>query len=65
MAQLDVFGGRVPDRPRRVVTNHKGSQQQSLFGWEHEQQADADFVREALERFRELGRGDDEPPTGD
>ena len=58
--QLDIFGGRHerPQAPRPTW-------QPGLFTAEHEAKANADEWEAALDRFRRLGRGDDEPPAGD
>jgi hypothetical protein len=57
--QLDVFGNAHPIKTRVV----RPTWQPKLFGREHEAEAEAEAIREALERFRAAGnRGDDEPP---
>jgi hypothetical protein len=58
-AQLDIFGGRH-ERPRTP----RPAWQPGLFTVEHEAKANAEAWEAALDRFRQLGRGEDGPPAG-
>ena len=57
--QLDIFGGRH-ERPRK----QRPTWQPGLFTAEHEARVNAEAWEAALERFRRLGWGDDDPPAG-
>jgi hypothetical protein len=59
-AQIDLFGDRHK-QPRKPLP----AWQPGLFTAEHEAMANAEAWEAALERFRRLGRGEDELPARD